>query len=334
MTSRFISPIVLAGVCAGFGLWAGTAHADDTAEHDSLSLLVENDVFYNTDRDYTAGQQITYTNAPQNTPEALVDFAHDIPLLTDQGQVRASYEFGQDIFTPADTAAVIPPTNQRPYAGFLYLGLGLLANDDTHFDQLEYQVGVVGPDSLAQEAQSFVHAILGQRSPAGWHYQLHNEPALEITYERAMKIIPPQSILGVVFDLEPHWGAAVGNVYDYINGGAMARIGINLPDDFGPVRMEPALPGSSYISVTNGFSAYLFGGVDGRAIARNIFLDGNSFEDSRSVPKIPFTADFQVGAAVEFQSFRLSFTHVFRTKEYKGQPSGDQFGAVDLTAAL
>lgn len=316
-------------------LTLGAPARAEEPQHDSLSFLFENDVFYNTDRDYTSGEQITYTTAPDDTPDALVDLAHDMPfLLTDRGEVRSSFEIGQDIFTPANTVAANPPLNERPYAGFLYLGLGLLANDDRRLDQLEMQVGTTGPASLAQDAQDFVHAILGERKPAGWRFQLRDEPVLQFTFDRTLKLVPPQSVLGLFFDIEPHFGAAVGNVYDYANGGAMARLGFNLPDDFGPPRMEPALPGSGFFSIKDDLSAYIFAGVDGRAIARNLFLDGNSFETSRSVPKENFTADFELGAAVAFRAFRVSFTHVFRTKEYRGQPHSDQFGSVDLTVQL
>src|SRR5215475_13849857 len=86
---------------------ASVARADD--QHGSLSLLVENDLFYDTDRDYTSGVQINYTTAPDDTPGGLVDFAHWLPLLTDRGDVRAGFELGQDIFTPADTLSVVPP---------------------------------------------------------------------------------------------------------------------------------------------------------------------------------------------------------------------------------
>jgi len=41
--------------------------------------------------------------------------------------------------------------------------------------------------------------------------------------------------------------------------------------------------------------------------------------------------DFTFGAAVTFDSFRLAFTRVIRSREYKTQTSQDQFGAVDLT---
>jgi len=325
----------VAGLALALAFAAGSGARAAEVQHDSLSFLFDNDVFYNTDRDYTSGEQINYTLAPDDVPDGLVDLAHSMPfLLTDKGDVRASFELGQDIFTPADTVDANPPRNERPYAGFLYAGLGLLANDDRRLDQLELQLGTTGPASLAQDAQAFVHSILGERKPAGWRYQLRDEPILQLTFDRTLKLVPPQSVLGLFFDIEPHFGAAVGNAYDYANGGAMARFGYNLPDDFGPPRMEPSLPGSSFFSLKGDFSAYIFAGVDGRAIARNIFLDGNSFVASRSVPKQPFTADFQLGAAVAFNAFRLSFTHVFRTKEYRGQPHSDQFGSVDLTLQL
>ncbi len=193
------------------------------------------------------------------------------------------------------------------------------------------QLGVTGPASLAGNAQIFVHHIIGQPSPLGWHYQLRDEPTVQFTYDTAYKLIPPRSFLGYAFDLEPHLGAAAGNVYDYVNAGAMARVGINLPDDFGPQRLEPALPGSNFFEATGGFSAYVFAGLDARAIARNLFLDGNSFEPSRHVAKEPFVGDLSLGAALAIDGMRLSFTHVFRTREYRTQPHTDQFGSINLT---
>src|SRR5215467_8056354 len=108
---------------------ADAASADE--KHGSLSLLVENDLFYDTDRDYTSGVQINYTTAPQDTPDGLVDFTHWMPLMSGTGDVRAGFELGQDIFTPADTLSVIPPITQRPYAGYLYVGLSLFALPET-----------------------------------------------------------------------------------------------------------------------------------------------------------------------------------------------------------
>jgi len=301
------------------------------SEKGAFSILFENDIFFNTDHDYTNGVELAYTTAPDDTPNWASDIAHALPFFTKKGDVRTRYAIGQDIFTPNNLSLVNPPLTDRPYAGFLYGSIGVVADSGVHLDQLQLTLGVIGPDSLAENSQNFVHDIIHDRDALGWGTQLHNEPGLIINYERAYKIIKPQSFLGGTFDVEPHYGAAVGNVYDYVNAGAMARFGINLPKDYGPMRIQPSLPGSDYFEPTAGFGAYVFAGVDGRAIARNLFLDGNTFESSRSVSKMNLVGDVTFGAAMTFDSFRLAFTRVIRSREYKNQAQQDQFGAVDLT---
>ncbi|GAA0525662.1 hypothetical protein FHS83_001965 [Rhizomicrobium palustre] len=300
----------------------------------ALSIIWENDIFYNSDRDYTNGAEITYVTPPSGNNATIVALARALPFFADKGDVRTSYSLGQDIFTPEHTTLAVPLATERPYAGYTYISLGLMQANQDRLDQLELQLGVVGPMALAKETQFWVHSIIDDDKPKGWHYQLHNEPAVTLTYERSLKIIPPQSILGVVLDIEPHLGGAVGTVYDYANAGAMVRLGFNLPDDFGPLRMQPSLPGSSYFEPQAGFSAYAFAGVDGRIMARNIFLDGNTWRDSPSVDKDLFVGDLTLGAAVTFSSLRIAFTHVFRTREYKTQKSSDQFGAVSLSVRI
>jgi lipid A 3-O-deacylase len=327
---RFTVAALLAGttLCG-----IGPAFADDGKDTRSgaLSIQFENDIFFNTDQHYTNGVQLNYTTAPQDTPHWLEDFAHDLPFFGSKGEVRTNFQLGQDIFTPRNTSAVVPNPNDRPYAGYLYVGLGILSKGDRHLDQAELQLGTTGPASLAEDAQNWVHTVIGDHKALGWHYQLHDEPIANIFYERSWKLIPPKSLFGIFFDLEPHAGVAVGNAYDYVNVGALARVGVNLPDDFGPPRLEPSLPGSSFFEPNGALSAYVFAGVDGRAVGRNIFLDGNSFEASPSVEKRILVGDLQLGAAVQLGGARLSFTHVFRSKEFATQASADQFGSVDLT---
>ena len=154
---------------------------------------------------------------------------------------------------------------------------------------------------------------------------------LIIQYDRSIKLNPPKSILGLIFDFEPHYGAAVGNVYDFANVGALARLGFNLPGDYGPMRIDPSLPGSNFFEPTGGVSAYVFAGVDGRAVARNIFLDGNTFETSRSVKKFNLVYDYDIGAAITFNAVRLSYTYVIRSREFKTQPKMSKFGALALS---
>jgi hypothetical protein len=320
---------------------AAPARAADGTEKGTLSILFENDLFYNSDHDYTNGVLIGYTTAPQDTPDWAVRWARWLPFFSQSGEVRTRYALGQDIFTPHNLHLVDPPLTDRPYAGFLYGAFGLADESGSegdvisNLDQLQVTLGVIGPASLAEDTQKFVHGIINATDPQGWSTQLRDEPGLIIQYERSVKfsLLTSYSGPGIGFDIVPHYGAAIGNVYDYANAGAMARVGFNLPKDYGPLRIDPSLPGSGFYEPRgdSAIAAYIFAGVDGRAIARNLFLDGSTFQDSRSVSKLNLVGDLELGAAVTFRVFQLSFTHVIRSREYATQKADDQFGAVNLS---
>jgi hypothetical protein len=310
-------------------LTSGVAQAEDVG---TLTSLFDNDLFNNRDRHYTNGVALAWTTAASRTPNWLRDTAHALPLFSSDGEVRATYAVGQSMFTPDDIRAVNPPLTDRPYAGFLYAGLGLSDRTDTRLDQVYLQLGVVGPSSLTEDAQDLAHSIFSGRTPEGWAAQLHDEPIVQLTYQRSFKLIAPTKIAGgLAFDLQPHIGVSVGNAYDYVNAGGMMRIGYNLPNDFGPLRVAPGVPGSNIIEPTAAFGAYLFAGVDGRAMARNIFLDGNTWRNSRSVDKRTLVGDMQAGAALVFRAFTVTFTQVLRTKEFRGQDGMDRFGAMNVS---
>lgn len=301
---------------------------------DTYSVIFENDLFYHTDRDYTNGIEFAYSPAggPRDTvPGFLLDL---VPDKFSGPDARASYSLGQMMFTPEDTAAYDPPLTQRPYAGFLYGGLMLSTRTSTREDQLRLQLGVTGPASLAADAQDFVHRLRGFALPEGWHTQLRDEPGLVLSYQRIDRIAALSSNDQQIFDLKTNYGGAIGNIFDYADAGFTARLGFNMPADNGPPQIEPARPGSYFYLPQTGLGAYIFAGLQGRAVARNIFLDGNSFQSSRSVDKENFVGELAMGGALTYDRFRLSFVHIIRTREYKLQSGFDQFGTLCLSVNL
>ena len=307
-------------------------------EHGTITVLFENDLFYRTDRDYTNGTQIAWTSPVLAPEDWAATLANKLPFFSYTSEVRKVYALGQDIFTPSDISLKNPPLDEHPYAGYLYAALGVLGKTPgengapDRLDQVELQLGVVGPASLAEQTQKFIHEIFNDTKPEGWDTQLRNEPALLFEYERSWRFRQPL-FLGLEMQVDPHLGGTLGNVYIFANAGAMARIGFNLPDDFGPPRIDPSLPGSYYFEPQKegALGGYVFVGVDGRAVAHNIFLDGNTWQDSRHVDKNIFVGDLDYGAALTWDRFRLTYTHVFRTREFKTQRGSDQFGAVSLS---
>lgn len=302
------------------------------ADRGTLTLQLENDLFYNIDRHYTNGVQASWTTARDAVPGWTREWARLVPFFAQDGHVRAVFSVGQNMYTASDINLPDPPESDRPYAGWLHGSVGLINETNRRMDQLQLTVGVVGPASLAEPTQKLIHRIVGSPKPRGWDTQLHNEPGLVLTYERSWR----QDILagdGFGIDMMPHFGGAVGNVATYADAGLMVRAGWRLPADFGPARIQPSLPGAGFFEhdVAHPIGWYLFAGVSGRAVARNIFLDGNTFRDSRSVDRKILVGDFQAGMAVNIYRARLTYTHVFRSREFKTQDKGDQYGAVAVT---
>jgi len=163
---------------------------------------------------------------------------------------------------------------------------------------------------------------------------LHDEPGLVISYRRMSDLASADSQGARIFDVAANYGGAIGNIFDYVDAGLTARLGFGLPNDSGPPQIDPSRPGSRIYQPQAEFGAYLFAGIQGRAVARNLFLDGNSFQASRSVPKEILVGDVSAGGAVAFRRFRLSFMHVFRSREYRTQNGFDQFGTLALSMNL
>ena len=230
-------------------------------------------------------------------------------------------------------------TGDRPYAGWLYGGISAHAEARRTFagialqtlDTVEIDVGVVGPMALAEQGQNNFHDLIGVSRSNGWDHQLENEPGVLFIAERRWR---PQPLgLGAVdADIIPHVGASLGNVMTLANAGATLRLGQDLGVDYGPPHVRPTLSGLAAVAGGTRFAWYLFAGAEGRFVARNIFLDGNTFASSHSVDKKPFVVDVQTGAAIIVHDVRLAFTHVFRTREFDGQRRGDRYGAVSLSA--
>jgi len=76
-----------------------------------------------------------------------------------------------------------------------------------------------------------------------------------------------------------------GHVYIYAATGVMFRFGTNLNSDLAPPNIPPGSPGLSFFRASQQNSGYFFAGIEGWAVARNIFLDGNTFRNSQRVDK-------------------------------------------------
>lgn len=305
------------------------------------TVTAENDRIARTDRHYTHGTRLAWvsdrtTGGPREVREIL-DFLYP---LADVSGGRIGFALGQSIYTPEDTSATALVADDRPYAGWLYGAVSLYAEADwtlpggtryTTLDSVELNLGIVGPQSYADETQNGFHDLINVSRSNGWDNQLSNEPAVALFFERKWR--PKPLSLGGALELDaiPHVGGSVGNVFTLLNGGFTVRAGQGLETDFGPPQIRPAFSGPGAVSPDTDFAWYLFGGAQTSLVGRNIFLDGNTVAESHSVDKEPVTGDIKVGVALVIRDIRIAATHVYRTREFKGQRRADRFGVVSLS---
>jgi len=303
----------------------------------TVNVMAENDMFgSDTDRHYTHGTRLSFASPKGEVADWLKTAAGHIPLFNnDKNSVlRSSYAIGQNLYTPADISLTDPNEFDRPYAGWMYFSSGLVADNGSQIDNLEFTIGMVGPAALGEETQTFVHKVIDSPKPQGWDHQLKNELGLNVSYERKFRRVVDFDIgvYDLEFDASPHFGVSLGNVFTHGEIGSVFRIGHDLDKDRGgPPRIRPSLPGSDYYDTSDEFGWYFFGGLAGRYVAHNIFLDGNTFANSYSVDKNPFVGDFQFGIAMRFKDIRIAYTKIARTKEFKDQSLPDRFGAITLS---
>lgn len=314
----------------------------------TLTFYMENDTLFKTDRYYTNGMKISWISRDLSSYRDLITSPllhrtiERLPMINDPDEQRTvSVSFGQNMYTPEDKEQTDLIKDDRPYAGVSYLGLGLHSRNPRKMDTLELDIGIVGRHSYAEDCQTEFHRWTDSNMAKGWKNQLRDEPIINLYYERKWKALQlrPSEGWGMGLDLLPHAGIAAGNAYTGANLGGQVRFGWNIPNDFGTFLIRPGSDSSPPIDDTDPrffeplhrFGLHFFAAVDGKAVARNILLDGNTFRDSHSVDKEPWVADFITGVGVIIYKIKMTYSYVYRTKEFELQKDAQKFGAIAVS---
>ena len=320
----------------------------DRLQIGSISIYSENDKYFaGTDQHYTNGFKLSFltTNLRNFTGETVPwpvrTMARAFGRLTEpDADYKLNLSIGQNIYTPENIHTAVFQPNDRPYAAWLYVGAAYqnyLPERTTpgglwippRLDVFEITLGAVGPAARGKEIQNGFHDIIGVPHAEGWTHQIKNEVGLNLVVERKYRVATVGARDGFGADLIPHAGFSLGNIFTYVNLGFEVRTGWKLPSDFGTNLIRPS--GDSNSAARPRWNAFFFGAVDGRAVARDITLDGNTFRDSAHVGKKPLVADWQFGFALGSRHFQVTYSQAVRTKEFYGQRKSSVFGSISGT---
>lgn len=316
----------------------------------SLTVFYENDgkllrLIGESDRHYTSGQGFALA-WHEHAGDAIAD-----ALNLDADRTAMGLTLVQQMYTPNNIGPAFPDPDDRPYAGYLYLGgYWQRQHDDisdtgvSMFDHVELDLGVVGPSSAAEFNQEWVHDLFAQPDP-DWRMQLRDEFTYNLTLRRKWRIDlfeeavaqPTSAFSPQTWGLQmiPEVGLDVGNVYRRAHAGAALRYGFNLPDDFGPAHLTD--PGSATGQPIAGLSTYVFGKAVGRYVQWNTFIEGsNTRNPSPSVSLEPWLGEFSAGFGVDWRRnnwvFNATYQQTLFTDEFKEQDTTDIVGSIALRA--
>lgn len=210
----------------------------------------------------------------------------------------------QIFYTPSHKRLSDPISTERPYAGALLGGKTTTDVDASGTKNIRsYELGIVGPYAFAEQAQRVVHTLIGQDYPLGWDHQLGTEPVFQyrVATESAGNLVVKR-------------GYDIGNMFTQYWFGARVQTGdVNSPGPMWPrIKRQP--------------NAVFFAEILTRLVARNIFLDGNTFRSSRSVDKYPAVIEGRLG--VKYGP--VSYTFIKMSPEFVSGEAAS-FGEVEVT---
>ena len=287
----------------------------------------------NTDRYYTNGIGIELSFDPNFSPK----LANTLAPADSWNDPRFGLGFAmkQQIRTGIDITDPNPALTDHPYSGYLYFAFTFQRADDKKHDHFELDLGTVGERAQGEMIQKWVHNTFpNQTDPQGWGHQLANEFTINFAYDRTWKSEPGE-IAGIEFEMLPSLGFELGNVSTRARGKITTRVGLHLPDDFGPATLmghsdhtyDPA-------GAEHDWSVYMYTTLGIDAVAHSIFLDGNTFATSRSVDSEPFVVHASFGVVGRYKALYLGWAQNLETETFESQPDRQTFGSLVLGCTL
>nr|BFD59588.1 lipid A deacylase LpxR family protein [Bdellovibrio sp. CKG001] len=293
----------------------------------------------NSDNGYTNGFRFSYLYAEDTVPSWVPFLTNWTPQLQEEFK-NSTTNFGislnQKIYTPEDIKETKLITDDRPYAGWLYVGLSANFKTESRSHTLELDLGVIGPDSLGEEFQNNFHDFIDVDRAYGWKNQLNTEPTVQLSYFQKNRFVDYlDKDAGRMFDIIPYMGASLGNVLIAGHVGVIGRLGINLPNDFGPTR--PSASDGDMIKDPRESKAQLpwrvygFAAARGNIVGRDIFLDGNTFGGSHSVTRKTLTATTEFGYGVQYYNLSFIWRFVTTSPEFEERENFHSFASLTLS---
>lgn len=312
--------------------------APTLASMDWFSVTLDNDLFIHNDDGYTNGIYLSLFDvgeSAQTRPSAdfwVFPLLWSLPQDGINNSINA-YMLGQTMTTPSDITVPDPPEDEIPYSALLAMTNSYVLVSEHYADRISTTLGVVGPWALGEEAQKLIHRIVGANEPQGWDTQIGNEVVFQFTRGRTWRAWVSETDH---FDLLFSGDASLGTIQSALSTGLTLRYGRGLAKSFATTLFNNSRT-LNPSSAKGGW--FLFAGAQVGYIFNQIFTDGNTFKDSRSIEYDPEFVGASAGLAYAWESISASFaiSDLDILKSDSGAKSLDdftQFGTLTVSFKL
>jgi len=310
-----------------------------TLSGDQFSFQLYNDFFAGTDKHFTNGVALSWLDDTyEHKDDSSINAYSELMIgafkavspngLDSSKRYSAGASLSQIILTPEDTTISTPQYDDVPYTGYLALGLYLFEWDDNNFVEYRVDLGVVGPDSGAQQMQNTFHSLLGNEHAKGWDTQLGTKYTINALYRRGYISWESSSSDSLSMDWFNHAGLQLGTFEIDAFAGTMFRIGDNYIQTFNVhypyLREEAGL--LEVDKKCKGFGWSLSTGINGSALGYSHIVD-QAQKEGYDISHRTFAASLYLGAELYYNAHKLAYFYQSQTPYTHQQDSADIFGS-------
>src|SRR5690606_13546053 len=188
-------------------------------------------------------------------------------------------------------------------------------------------IGMIGPSTKAEQAQTYIHKVTGSSRPMGWDYQLEDEPVFMLSRTSIWQ----HPLFSDHMDLILIAHARGGNLESSVGAGGIVRIGSGLADSFATAALS--FGRTSTPAAVNG-SWYGYAGFEVDYMFNYIFVDGNTYRKSQSSDLKRQQINFTAGLTYSWQDFSVALAYKSGTAMDVRNTGRDNYGTISLSWRL
>ena len=270
-------------------------------------IISDNDLYTSTiyDKYYTNGLELYFRYLNNNTNEKI------IKKITE-------FKIGQYIYNPHTREADNIYTNDRPFAGYLFVeaGRNYFYSSESVL-KVNVQLGYVGSNSFAEESQRAFHAVFGYKKVQGWQHQIENTVAVQANAFYSKKLSAAGG--GTILDFHVQSEVNTGTVLNGISVGILSRISLKpLLPVYNSGLYGAALNADPQFYKTEK-ELYFYLSPNLNYQLTDATIQGSLFGDNSPVTfdLIPFRFQAEAGIKYRTNRWNLSYAFQYRSKEAK-----------------